>query len=199
MSKGDETRNAILSHALDLSSELGLEGLTFGVLAKSAGMSKSGLYAHFDSKEHLQCQVLDAAATRFIDVVLVPALKHPRGLPRLEKLFDNWLQWETDELRGGCLFVAAATEFDDRTGLVRDRLIGHLQDMLGGIARAARIAVEEGHFDPDLDTEQFAYELWAVLLAYQHFARLFGDPAASVRARRAFASLVESSRPPGRN
>lgn len=193
MSKGDETRHAILRQALDLSSEVGLEGLSFGVLAKRAGMSKSGLYAHFDTKENLQCQVLDAAAVRFVDVVLAPALKEKRGLPRLRKLFEHWLHWEGEELSGGCPFIAAASEFDDKQGPVKDHLVGHLQDLLGAIARAAQIAVDEGEFRHDLDTEQFAYEFWAVLVTYQHFLRLLGRPDAGARARRAFDSLVRGA------
>lgn len=197
MGKGDETRHTILAQALDLASEVGLEGLTLGVLAGRTGMSKSGLYAHFESKEALQCQVLDTAAERFVDVVLAPALKQPRGLPRLETLFELWLDWETDALSGGCPFIAAATELDDRPGPVRDRLTAHLHDVLGAVARAARIGVEEGHFRADLDVEQFAYELWGALVAYQHFGRLLGRSDAGERARRAFATLVERAEAPG--
>lgn len=196
MGKGDKTREAILERALDLSSEVGVEGLTLGVLAKLTGMSKSGLYAHFDSKEDLQCQVLDRAAARFIDVVLAPALKQPRGLPRIEKLFERWLRWETQEFSGGCVLMAAATEFDDRDGPVRERLKSHLIDMLGAVARGARIAIAEGHFRSDLDDEQFAYEMWGLLLAYQHYRRLLGHPKARTRARHAFGHLLEVSRAP---
>jgi AcrR family transcriptional regulator len=196
MGKGEQTRQAILDQALDLSSEVGLEGLTFGVLAKLTGMSKSGLYAHFESKEALQCQVLDSAAARFIDVVLAPSFKKPRGLPRIEEMFFRWMRWETEEFSGGCPLSAAATEFDDRDGPVKDHLKKHLEDMLGAIARSARIAVEEGHFRSDLDDEQFAYEAWGQLLAYQHYGRLLGRPQAAVRARRAFSQLIEASRAP---
>ncbi len=146
MSKGNETRNAILRQALDLSTEVGLEGLSVGVLAKQVGMSKSGLYAHFESKEDLQSQVLDAAAALFVDLVVVPALKKPRGLPRVQALFDRWLDWATREHSGGCPFIAAATEFDDREGPVRETLVSHLRDVTGTIARAAGIGLVEGHF-----------------------------------------------------
>ncbi|MBV1859716.1 MAG: TetR/AcrR family transcriptional regulator [Nannocystaceae bacterium] len=199
MGKGAQTRQAILDRALDLSSEVGLEGLTFGVLAKLTGMSKSGLYAHFDSKETLQRKVLDSAATRFIAAVLTPAFKERRGLPRIEKMFDRWVRWETEEFSGGCPFMAAATEFDDRTGPVRDHLKLHLENMLGALARSARIAVEESHFRTDLDDEQFAYEVWGQLLAYQHYGRLLGHPKANERARKAFRNLIESSRTTGAN
>ncbi len=193
--KGDETRLAILGQALDLASEVGIEGLTIGVLAKRAGMSKSGLYAHFESKEVLQTRVLDAAAEKFVDVVLAPALKRPRGLPRLQDLFERWQHWETEGLAGGCLFIAAATELDDRPGPVRDNLVRHLRDMLGTIARAARICVEEGHFRQDLDVDQFAFEAWGLLLTYHQYRRLLQDDAVHKRGRRAFAGLVERSKP----
>lgn len=195
MSKSDETRSSILDQALDLSSEVGLEGLSLGTLAKRVEMSKSGLYAHFSSKENLQCAVLDTAAERFIDVVLSPALKQPRGLPRLRTLFQRWLRWEDNELTGGCLFIAAAAEFDDRPGPVRDRLVGHLRDVLGAIARAAQITKEEGHFREDLDVEQFRYDFWGILLSYQHFRRLLQVPEAQDYAHRAFERLIQNATP----
>jgi len=193
MSKGTDTRHAILRQALDLSSHVGLEGLTVGVLAKRAGMSKSGLYAHFESKEDLQCQVLDTAAERFIDVVMSRVLKQPRGLPRVQMLFDMWVEWSTAELSGGCPFISASTEFDDRAGPVRDKVVAHLSDVTDAIARAAQIAVQEGHFRDDLDTEQFAFEMWAILLAFHHFSRLMRHGNARERAGRAFTDLIHKA------
>lgn len=193
MSKGEDTRSNILQQALNLSSEVGLEGLTVGALAKIVGMSKSGLYAHFDSKEDLQCQVLDTAASHFVDVVLVPALKKPRGLPRVKTLFERWLNWATDQMTGGCPFIAAAIEFDDRPGQVRDRLVGHLNDVFGSIARAAKISVEEGHFHQKLDVDQFAFEFWATLMAYHHFARLMHHNKAREMADRALTRLLNDA------
>ena len=195
MGKRENTRQSILEKALDLSTEVGLEGLTIGVLAKRVGMSKSGLYAHFSSKEDMQCDVLDAAAERFVAVVLTPALKQPRGIPRLRSLFALWLQWEANDLSGGCPFIAASTEIDDRPGPVREHLRGHLRDVLGVIARAAQVCVEEGHFVPDLDLDQFAYEFWAILLAYHHFNRLMDSESANERARRAFEKIVQQAQP----
>jgi AcrR family transcriptional regulator len=191
MTKGEQTRTAILSRALDLATLRGLEGLTFGILAKQARLSKSGLYAHFESKEHLQCGVLDAAAARFVDVVLAPALKRPRGLPRIEHLFDRWLDWGRTEFSGGCPFVSAAADLDDRPGTVRDCLVAHLQDLFGTISRAARIAVEEGHFDESLDTGQFAYEFWGIIVSDQHYLRLLGAADSDERAHKAFRGLVQ--------
>jgi len=193
MRKGERTKQAILDHAMQLSSEVGLEALSIGGLAKRAGLSKSGLYAHFDTKETLQCEVLDNAAARWLDVVLTPALKAPRGVPRLEALFEQWIAWERDELDGGCPFIAAGTEFDDRPGPVRDCLKGHLRDMLGAVGRAAEIAVEEGHLRADLDTDQLAFELWGALLAYHHYRRLLDADDAGARARRALASMIAAA------
>jgi len=193
MSKHSATHISILDQALELSSQVGLEGLTIGELAKRVGMSKSGLYAHFQSKQSLQCEVLDAAARRFVDVVLAPAFKQARGLPRIHALFDLWLDWEAQELRGGCPFIAAGSEFDDRPGPVRDQLVSHLRDLLGAIRRSAKIGIEERHLSPDLDVAQFAYEFWAILMAYHHFGRLLQGEDARRRARLAFEHLLATA------
>ena len=195
MSKGEDTRRSILQQALELASELGLEGLTFGTLASRVGMSKSGLYAHFSSKEDLQAQVLDAAAAHFVDVVMARVLKEPRGLPRVRCLFEQWVIWATRELSGGCPFIAAASEFDDRPGLVRDRVVSHLRDVTGTIARAAQIAVEEGHLRPDLNLHQFAFDFWAILLALHGHARLGLSDDPFKLAERAFERLLDGALP----
>lgn len=190
MSKGDQTKQAVLEEALDLASEVGLEGLTIGSLAKRSGLSKSGLYAHFESKEDLQCQVLDAAAAAFVDRVLAPAMKQPRGEARLRKLFDGWLDWECDCHSGGCPFISATVEFDDRPGPVRDRLTKHLHDILDVLARGAEAAIEEGEFDDRVDTQRFAFEVWGLLLAYQSYSRLLERPNALAQTRESFEALL---------
>jgi AcrR family transcriptional regulator len=154
-------------------------------------MSKSGLYAHFDSKESLQCQVLDAAADLFSRRVFAKAIKEPRGLPRIRALFVLWLDWSSRELSGGCPFVSAATEFDDRSGLVRDHVVRHLGTMLEAITRAARISVDEGHFPEDLDVDQFAFDFWSIVLSYHFYSRLMRRDDARMRASRAFEGLIE--------
>ena len=189
--KGRATRDAILEEAVDASSELGLDGLTVGVLAARIGMSKSGLYAHFASKEDLQCAVLDAAAEQFARTVLRPAFAAPRGRPRLESLFEFWLRWENDGHSGGCPFLAAAADFDDRPGAVRDRIAMYLNAQNDVLRKAAAIAIDEGHFDPAISVEQFAFDYWGILLAYQQYARLLDKADAGERARGALTSLLD--------
>ena len=195
MSKGEITRQQILDHAVALASRVGLGGMTIGSLADDLNLSKSGLYAHFQSKEALQIKTLEAGAEKFVDTVVRPALKAPRGEPRLKALFDNWSRWpEVSSLQGGCLFVQVAAEFDDLPGPVRDHLVQLQRDWFDTLINAARTAVSEGHFRADVDAEQFAYELYGVMLMYHHSARLLGDPKAEERAKAAFDALLESRR-----
>ncbi len=193
MSKGEETKAAILDRAVDLASRIGLEGLSIGGLAGETGLSKSGLFAHFDSKQNLQLEVLRTSAERFVSAVVAPALKKPRGVPRIRALFENWFSW-AHSMPGGCFFVAAANELDDRPGPLREQLVGYQRDWVGALATAARIAVEEGQFRSDLDVTQFAYDFYSNLLAYHHFSRLMSDKNAEARARRSFERLLEASR-----
>lgn len=195
MGKGEATRSGILGTALSLASEVGLEGLSIGALAERAGMSKSGLFAHFGSKEELQVAVLDEAARRFVELVVAPALKERRGEPRVRALFERWLLWARQDFQpGGCVFLAASVELDDRPGPARDRLVATQRDWLSTLATAARIAVEEGHFRADLDPEQFAFEVYGIAQTYHQFNRLLRDPEAPKRARAAFDRLVDDAR-----
>ncbi len=195
MGKGDETRSSILDTALAMASRVGLEGLSFGELARQVGLSKSGLFAHFESKEQLQLAVMQRAVERFVEVVIAPALRQPRGEPRVRALYTNWFRWaKASDLPGGCLFIAAASELDDRPGPVRDLLVSAQRDWLGVLAQAARIASEEGHFRSDLDPEQLAWQLDSIILAYHHTARLLRATDAELRANNAFEALLVASR-----
>jgi len=194
--KGQQTREEILRAALGFACTVGLDGMSIGALAEKTGLSKSGLYAHFESKEALQCAVLDTAADMFTDLVLRPAIQEPRGLPRIERLFDLWVDWKDETFGGGCPIIAAATDFDDRPGAIHDKVKYYIDEMIGVIARAAEIAVEEGHFDKGLDIRQFAYEFWGLLLAQQHYHRLLQHGDANLLAKRAFDSLVERAAHP---
>jgi AcrR family transcriptional regulator len=194
MTKGTETRSTILDEAADLASLTGLNGLTIGTLAAHTGMSKSGLFRHFGSKEQLQVETLRAGVDRFTTTVLRPALAKPRGRARVQALFDGWLHWATDQgLPGGCLFIAASSELDDQPGVARDYLVENQRKWLDLIATTARRAVEAGDFRSDLDGDQFAYEFNALLLAFQQANRLMRDPAAPQRARAQFDRLVRDA------
>lgn len=197
--KGDETRAAILEHAADLATQVGLEGLTIGRLAAELDLSKSGLFAHFRSKETLQVQVLEAASRRFVEQVIRPALSAPRGQARLRTLFERWLDWtKTHSGPGGCLFVAAAAELDDRPGAVRDRLVALQKEWLEVIANVARSGVADGKFRKALDCDQLAHDVYSVMLGYHHAARLMRDPRAEQRARAGFRTLLFAARRPRR-
>jgi AcrR family transcriptional regulator len=196
MGKGEQTRDAILERAIRLASEVGLEGVTIGRLADALELSKSGLFAHFASKEALQVQTIDRAAERFIEVVVRPALAAPRGEPRLRALFERWLRWPRAVPQpGGCIFVQAAVELDDRPGPARDRLVKLQREWLETIATTVRVAREQGHLRADVDPQQFAFELYGIMLVSHHHSRLLHDRAAEDRARRAFERLLESARP----
>jgi AcrR family transcriptional regulator len=192
LTKGQRTRSAILERATGLASQLGLTGLTIGHLADELRLSKSGLFAHFRSKEALQIQVLEHAAAKFVEQVVRPALGEPRGEPRLRALFERWLAWDTAQaLPGGCVFAQAASELDDRAGPVRDRLVALQRDWIGVLVTSVGLGAAAGRFRPDADAEQFAQDLYGVMLAFHHAWRLLGDPQAEARARRAFGALLD--------
>ena len=196
LSRGALTRQTILQHAAGLASQLGLEGLTIGRLAEDLGLSKSGLFAHFQSKEALQLQLLDFAAARFVEAVVKPTLAAPRGEARIRAAFEHWLEWpKKSSLPGGCFFVAASIELDDRPGPVRDKLVRLQRDWLDTLAGVVRTAVAEGDFRGDVDPEQFAHDLYGIMLAGHHAARLLRDPKAGARTRAGFDALVARARP----
>lgn len=192
MLKGARTKGAILDHATGLASQVGLTGLTIGVLADDLNLSKSGLFAHFRSKEALQIEVLNHAADRFRNVVVRPALQEPRGASRLRALFERWLEWgRTDALPGGCVFVAATAELDDRPGPVRERLVELQRDWVATLAISFQKGVEAGLFRADADPAQLAQDLYGIMLSYHLHTRLLGDAGADARARRAFDRMIE--------
>ena len=194
MSKGEDTRKAIVDAGLASASVMGLEGLTIGALASEMQMSKSGLYAHFNSKENLQLAVLANATQRFIQFVVVPALKAPRGLPRVKELFARWLEWErADFMPGGCIFVATSTEYSERHGPVRDAVVKAQRDWISTLAGAARIAVDEGHFRADLDPQQFACEAFSLATGYHFIYRLGLDDEPAARINESMHRLLDDA------
>lgn len=198
VSKGEETRRTILDHAAKLATQVGLEGLSIGRLAEDLGLSKSGLFAHFTSKETLQLQTLDYAAERFVEAVVKPAMAVARGEKRVRTLVERWIEWpKVSGFPGGCFFVAVSAEFDDRPGTIRERIARMQRDWLDTVASTVRAAVAEGHFRKDVDPEQFAFELYGHMLVGHLGWRLLDDKKSASRARKAFESLFERSRNPG--
>jgi AcrR family transcriptional regulator len=195
MAKGADTRDRILEQALQLASVDGLDGLTIGRLASEVGLSKSGLFAHFRSKEELQLAVLATAIGKFAELVIRPALGAPRGEPRVRALFERWLAWERHEsVPGGCVFMQLSVELDDRPGPARDELVIAQRKWLDTIARAAQIAIDTGHFRHDLPTQLFAFQLFGILSSYYHLKRLLHDESAEESARQAFEALLQWAR-----
>jgi AcrR family transcriptional regulator len=195
-SKGEQTRRAIVSRALSLVSEVGYEGLSIGVLAEEVKLSKSGLFAHFKSKEALQLGVIQEVINRITLSVVQPALAAPRGEPRLRVLFEKELEWIRGEagLRG-CPLQKASLEYHNRLGHpVRERVVHAFQDWRELVARCAKTAIDEGHFRGDLDPEQFAYEFDGITMMYQQRQGLMRDRDAADHAQTAFESLLNRSR-----
>jgi len=195
LTKGEQTRAAILDKAVEMTSRTGLESLTIGALAEATGMSKSGLFAHFGSREELLLATLDHGTRLFTDIVLAPALKEPRGTPRLRALFRNWLDWtESTQLPGGCPMIGAAAEFDDRPGPVRERLREGQGQWIGVLKKAVRLAIETHELAPETDTAQFAFEMFGIALVTHHHRRLLGYANARERALAALERLIDANR-----
>ena len=188
--KGERTRAAILDEALRLVSKAGLDGLTIGTLADATGMSKSGLFAHFGSRDELLLAVLAHGQAQFGEVVFQPAMARPRGLPRLRAMFVNWLDWtESAELPGGCPMIGGAAEFDDKPGPVRDMLAGGQRSWIETLKRAVRQAIDQGQLGASTDPEQIAFEMFGIALVVHHHRRLLGYKKARERALTALDSL----------
>jgi AcrR family transcriptional regulator len=182
--RGDATRRAILRRAMELAAAEGLEGVSLGRLASDLGMSKSGLFAHFDSKEDLQLATLRAARRVFVRHAVDPAHNEPEGLPRLRALVDAWLTYLGVEApAGGCLFIEGAAEYNGRSGPVREMIAETMAQWLGLLTEQARIAREKGELDAD--PERLAWELHAFGLALNWDRQLNSRPEALERARTA--------------
>ena len=190
LQKGQQTRAAILDAALGMASHMGLEGLSIGALAEVTGMSKSGVFAHFGSREELQISVIREYHARFEEEVFFPAIREERGLPRLSALFENWVRRVSVELDSGCIYISGAVEFDDRPGPVRDALASMVRAWHAALERAIRQAIEANHLRPDTDPLQMLFEIHGLILALHHDARFLRNPGTLDRARRGFARVV---------
>jgi AcrR family transcriptional regulator len=193
--KGDRTRQAILERAVDLASLEGLHGLTIGRLAEDLGMSKSGLFAHFGSKEELQLATIEAAGQRFVEQTLRPALQAERGYPRLVAICRAWLDYcRRDVFEGGCFFAAASFEFDGRPGPVRDAIAGHMQNWMAAIEKAIAMAQEEEHLDPDIEPKQLAFEINSIFFGANFSWQMCREKDAIERAWTAIEWRLEALR-----
>jgi AcrR family transcriptional regulator len=196
LQKGQQTRAAILDAALGMASHMGLEGLSIGALAEVTGMSKSGVFAHFGSREELQISVIREYHTRFEEEVFFPAIAEARGLPRLATLFERWVRRVSVELDSGCIYISGAVEFDDRPGPVRDALASMVGAWHAALERAIRIAIDVGHLRPDTDPAQMLFEIHGLILALHHDARFLRNPGVLDRARRGFVRVIADYKTP---
>jgi AcrR family transcriptional regulator len=184
--KGVATRGAIVDQAIEMVRREGLESLSIGNVAQAVAMSKSGVFAHFGSREDLQLAVLDTVAEDFTQIVLAPAFRQPRGLRRLRAVLAGWMEWAQ---RSGCPMISAAVEYDDRPGPIHDRMVDMQGRWRKALAHAVELAIEVGELRADTDTEQVAFELFGIVLVLHHDARLFGSTDAIARANRAIERL----------
>lgn len=193
--KGQQTKAIIVEAALGLASQIGLEGLSIGALAEITGMSKSGVFAHFGSREELQISVVREYHARFEREIFYPALDSERGLPRLQALFDRWMVRTSTEIDSGCIYISGAVEFDDRTGPVRDALVTSVSSWQDALRRAVELAQKERHLQSGLDPQQIAFEIHGLILALHYEARFLRRTGAMQRAREGFARLIERYQP----
>src|SRR5215207_2042142 len=189
--KGQQTKAVIIDAALNLAAQIGLEGLSIGALAEVTQMSKSGVFAHFGSREELQISVVREYHTRFEDEVFYPAMELPRGLPRLRALFGNWMKRTSVEIDSGCIYISGAVEFDDRTGPVRDALVGSVKTWLAAMRRAVVSAKEEGHLRSEVDEDQLLFEIHGLILALHYEARFLKNPGSIERANAGFDNILK--------
>jgi len=190
LQKGQQTKQLIVAAALGLAEQIGLEGLSIGALAEVTHMSKSGVFAHFGSREELQISVVREYYQRFSNDVFFPAMSAPRGLPRVRALFANWMKRVAIEIQSGCIFISGAVEFDDRPGPVRDALASSVHIWHDAVDRAVLQARDEGHLVASADAQQVAFEIHGLILALHYEARFLKNPGAISRANTGFENIL---------
>jgi AcrR family transcriptional regulator len=194
MRKGELTRAAILDVALELASREGLEGLTIGLLADKMNMSKSGVFAHFGSREDLQMEVLKLYHYRFEQEVFVPSVKEARGIPRLQAMYARWIKRVSVEIASGCIYISGAVEYDDRPGPIREELVSMVRTWQGALLRCVQQCIDGGQLQAATDARQMVYEMYGLILALHHDARFLRQPGSVDRARTGFDRLLENYR-----
>ncbi|AVP58837.1 TetR/AcrR family transcriptional regulator [Pulveribacter suum] len=188
--KGQQTKAAIIEAALGLATHIGLEGLSIGALADVTGMSKSGVFAHFGSREELQISVVREYHQRFEQEVFYPAMAEERGLPRLRAMFAHWMQRTSIEIDSGCIYISGAVEFDDRQGPVRDALAGSVLTWMAAMKRGIQQCKECGQLQADVDEDQMLFEIHGLILALHYEARFLKTPGSLGRATTGFDNIL---------
>src|SRR6516165_9623449 len=189
--QASKTRKEILRTSMDIASAEGLEGLSIGRLATELQMSKTGIFAHFGTKEQLQLATVEAAKQVFLEQVVQPALAHPRGIPRLRAMLENWIGYvERIVFRGGCFFAAASAEFDSRPGPVRDEIANLTKAWLIALQDEIAFARSSKQLKTDADPVQIAFELHAYVQEANWAFKLFNDESAFRLSRRAIADHI---------
>ena len=190
LAKGQQTKATIVEAALGLATHIGLEGLSIGAIAELTGMSKSGVFAHFGSREELQISVVHEYHDRFEQEVFYPAIEAPRGIPRLRALFDNWMQRSSLEIDSGCIYISGAVEFDDRTGPVRDALVESVSTWHAAMRRTIVQSREWGDLRADTDEDQLLFEIHGLILALHYEARFLRSEGSMQRAKNGFNNIL---------
>ena len=190
LQKGQQTKAVIVDASLGLATHIGLEGLSIGALADVTGMSKSGVFAHFGSREELQISVIREYHNRFEQEVFYPAMSSPRGVARLRAMFDNWMKRTSIEIDSGCIYISGAVEFDDRPGPVRDALASSVMTWHGALKRTITMAKALGELHADVDEDQMLFEIHGLILALHYEARFLKNPGSIDRANRGFDNIL---------
>ena len=193
MTKGKDTKHIILNAGLKMATQLSLESVSIGNLAKATRMSKSGLFAHFQSKENLQIEILKHAGELFTEGVVASALMEKAGIPRIKALVKNWIAWSS-KLTGGCIFVSSSAEFTDRPGKVRDYILEQQEDWIDSQRQIARSAIGVGDFRKDIDCDQFAFDLYSMLLGFHLYHKMLNNAETKKRQAAALERLLENYR-----
>ena len=191
--KGSVTKAAILQAALEIASKSGLEGLTIGNIAETVNMSKSGVFAHFGSREELQVEVVKAYYQRFQDLVFSPALLKPKGLPRLKKMISAWLKMSIGDDTSSCFFISGAAEFDDRTGIVRDALVQSVEDWRSAIRRAIKESIAAGHLKKTVNPDDLLFQLYSIVLGVHHDSRFLQNPKSLALANKLIKDIFATN------
>lgn len=194
--RGQDTKKQILEEAMKIASTHGIQGITIGELAKKVGMSKSGLFAHFDNKDNLQLEILKMASEHFVESVLKPAFVIEKGIPRIEAMFNNWLIFLNDDstLPGGSIFISASFELDDRPGVLKDFVQKSQELLILNIEKAVQLAIECKHLKSNTNKSEFAWKLYSFVLGYHHFKRMLHNPKAKELIKNAFKELIEKNK-----